>query len=176
MKKSWLKTQHSKNYSQKDTQHSWYPVSPLHITQMREKWKQWQILFSWASKSLWTLTAATKLKHTCSLESFPCGSDDKASACNAGDLGSMPGLGRSPGEGNGNLLQYSCLENPMDRGALQATVHRVAKSQTRLSDCFAFAFFLLGRKKGYEKPGQCIKKQRLTLPQRSVVSKLWFCQ
>ena len=68
MKKSWLKTQHSKNYSQKDTQHSWYPVSPLHITQMREKWKQWQILFSWASKSLWTLTAATKLKHTCFLE------------------------------------------------------------------------------------------------------------
>ena len=68
MKKSWLKTQHSKNYSQKDTQHSWHPVSPLHIIQMREKWKQWQILFSWASKSLWTLTAATKLKHTCSLE------------------------------------------------------------------------------------------------------------
>ena len=55
----------------------------------------------------------------------------KASACNAGDLGSIPGPGRSPGEGNGNLLQYSCLENPMDGGA---TVHGVAKSQTRLSD------------------------------------------
>ena len=48
---------------------------------------------------------------------FPGGSDDKASACNVEDLGSSPGLGRSPGEGNGNPLQYFCLENPMDRGA-----------------------------------------------------------
>ena len=48
---------------------------------------------------------------------FPGGSDGKASACNAGDLGSIPGLGRSPGLGNGNSLQYSCLENPMDGGA-----------------------------------------------------------
>ena len=48
---------------------------------------------------------------------FPGGSEDKASACNAGHLGSIPGLGRFPGEGNGNPLQYSCLENPMDRGA-----------------------------------------------------------
>ena len=47
---------------------------------------------------------------------FPGGSDGKVSARNAGDLGSIPGLGRSPGEGNGNPLQYSCLENPMDRG------------------------------------------------------------
>ena len=55
------------------------------------------------------------------------GSDGKASACNSGDPGSIPGLGRSPGEGNGNPLQYSCLENPVDRGAWQATVHRVTK-------------------------------------------------
>ena len=48
---------------------------------------------------------------------FPGGSEVKASASNVGDPGSIPGLGRSPGEGNGNLLQYSCLENPMDRGA-----------------------------------------------------------
>ena len=48
---------------------------------------------------------------------FPCGSAGKESACNAGDLGSIPGLGRSPGEGHSNPLQYSCLENPMDRGA-----------------------------------------------------------
>ena len=61
---------------------------------------------------------------------FPGGSEDKASACNAGDPGSIPGLGRSPGEGNGNPLQYSCLENPMERGAWRATVHGVAKSQT----------------------------------------------
>ena len=65
---------------------------------------------------------------------FPGGSEDKASACNAGDSGSIPGLGRSPGEGNDNPLQYSCLENPMDRGAWGATVHGVTKSRTRLSD------------------------------------------
>ena len=70
-------------------------------------------------------------------------SEVKASACNAGDLGSIPGLGRSPGEGNSNPLQYSCLENPMDRGAWWATVHGVAKSRTRLSD-FTFTFILLG--------------------------------
>ena len=64
---------------------------------------------------------------------FPGSSEDKASTCHAGDQGSIPGLGRSPGEGNGNPLQYSCLENPMDRGAWPATVHGVTKSQTRLS-------------------------------------------
>ena len=52
------------------------------------------------------------------------------SACNAGELGSIPGSGRFPGEGNGNPLQYSCLENPMDGEACWATVHRVAKSRT----------------------------------------------
>ena len=61
---------------------------------------------------------------------FPGGSDNKESACNAGDSGSIPGLGRSLGEGNGNPLQYSCLENSMDRGAWWATVHGVAMSQT----------------------------------------------
>ena len=64
---------------------------------------------------------------------LPGGSDGKESTCNLGDLGSVPGSGRSPGEGNGNPLQYSCLENPMDR-AWWATVHGVAKSRTRLSD------------------------------------------
>ena len=61
---------------------------------------------------------------------FPGGSEVKASACNAGDLGSIPELGRSPGEGNSNPLQYSCLENPMDGGAWWATVQRVAKRRT----------------------------------------------
>ena len=61
---------------------------------------------------------------------FPGGSDNKESACNVGDLGLIPGLGRSPGEGNDNPLQYSCLENPMDRRAWQATVHVVIKSRT----------------------------------------------
>ena len=64
--------------------------------------------------------------------SFPGGSEDKAAACNAGDQGSIRGLGRSPGEGNGNPLQDSCLDNPMDRGAWWPTVHRVAKSRTSL--------------------------------------------
>ena len=69
---------------------------------------------------------------------FPGGSEVKASACNAGDLGSIPGSGRSPGEGDGNPLQYSRLENPMDRGAggLQSTG---SQSWTRLSD-FTFPF------------------------------------
>ena len=68
------------------------------------------------------------------LSTFPSGSlnpgdsDGKESACNAGDAGSIHGSGRSLGEGNGNLLQYSCLENPMDRGAWQATVREVAES------------------------------------------------
>ena len=66
--------------------------------------------------------------------SFPGGSDGKESTCNAGDLASMPELGRSPGGGHGNQLQYSCLENYMDRGAWWAMVHGDAKSQTQLSD------------------------------------------
>ena len=61
---------------------------------------------------------------------FPGGSEVKASACNEGDLDSIPGSGRSPGEGNGNPLQYFCLENPVDRGAWWAAVHRVTQSQT----------------------------------------------
>ena len=61
---------------------------------------------------------------------IPGGSDGKESAFNAGDVGSISGLGRSHGEGNGHPLQYSCLENPMDRGAWLATVHGVAQSQT----------------------------------------------
>ena len=65
---------------------------------------------------------------------FPGSSNGKESACNVGDLGLIPGLGRSPGEGHGNPLQDSCLQNPMDRGAQWATVHRVAKSWTRLSE------------------------------------------
>ena len=58
---------------------------------------------------------------------FSGGLDGKESACNAGDLGLIPGLGTFPGEGNGNLLQYSCLENPMDRGPWQAIVHGVTR-------------------------------------------------
>ena len=65
---------------------------------------------------------------------FPGGSEVKASACNAGDLGLIPWSGRSPGEGNDNPLHYSCLETPMDGAAWWTTVHGVTKSQTRLSE------------------------------------------
>ena len=75
---------------------------------------------------------------------FPSGSEVKESARNAGDPGSIPGSGRSSGEGNGNPLQYSCLGNPMDTGAWWPTVHGVAKSRTRLSD-----FASLETKKGF---------------------------
>ena len=61
---------------------------------------------------------------------FPGASNGKESACDAGDSGSIPGSGRSPGKGNGNPLQYSCPENSMDRGAWLATVHEIPKSQT----------------------------------------------
>ena len=72
---------------------------------------------------------------------FPGGSDDKTSAYNPGDPDSIAGLGRSPREGNGNLFQYSCLENLMDGGTWWATVHGVTKSRIQLSD-FTFFFFL----------------------------------
>ena len=65
---------------------------------------------------------------------FPGGSVVKDLPANSGDVGSIPGSGRSHGDGNGNPLQYSCLKNPMDRRAWQATVHEVAKSQTRQRD------------------------------------------
>ena len=74
-----------------------------------------------------------------SVQDFPGGSDGKASDYNLGDPGLIPGSGRSPGEGNGNRLQYSCLENPMDGGAWWAAGPGVAKSRTRLSD-FTFTF------------------------------------
>ena len=71
---------------------------------------------------------------------FPGGSDGKESTCNAGDLASIPESGRPPGEGNGKPLQYSCLENSMDRGAWRATVHGVTKRWTQLSDYHFLTF------------------------------------
>ena len=101
-----------------------------------------------AQKIQWTeepdgaIVHAASHTHKCMLcicwcpceEGSPGGSEVKASACNAGDLGSIPGSGRSSGKGNGNPLQCSCLENPMDRGAWWAIVPGVTKSRTRLSD------------------------------------------
>ena len=80
---------------------------------------------------------------------FPDGSEDKASSCHMGDLGSIPGLGRSPGEGNGNPLQYSCRENPMDGGAWRATVHGIAKSLTWLSEFTSLHFLSAGTFHGF---------------------------
>ena len=78
-----------------------------------------------------TLSARLSCK---SIRGFPGGSDSKEAACTVGDPGSIPGPGISPGEGNGNPFQYSCLGNPMDRGAWQASLHEVKKNQTGLSD------------------------------------------
>ena len=76
-----------------------------------------------------------KLSHGISSKmGFPGDSDNKESACNSGDQGSIPGLGRSPGEGKSNPFQYSCLENSMDLGAWWASVHGVTKSETGLND------------------------------------------
>ena len=76
-----------------------------------------------------------------------CGSDGKESACNVGDPGLIPGLGRSLGEGNGNPLQYSCLENSMDRGAWRAIVHGVTRNWTGLTEeHFHFHFHLTHRR------------------------------
>ena len=97
-----------------------YFIKPLLESQL---WSIWYIIY--------TLSCSGR---------FPGGSDGKASACNTGDPGSIPGSGRYYGEGNGNPLQYSCLENSMDGEAWWATVHGVAKSWTRLSD---FTFFPL---------------------------------
>ena len=90
------------------------------------RWTQWGPI----SLKDWLFLCEKKKK----IGGFPGGSDSKASACNVGDPCWIPGSGRSPGEGNGNPLQHSCLENPMDGGAWEATVHGVAKSRTRPSD------------------------------------------
>ena len=116
---------------------------------------------SWAASSTWTpqgdpahwlsSLSPTYLRPSLNLFSsqgqtpvpssyFPGGSDGKAFADTAGDPGSIPGLGRSPGEGNGNPLPYSCLEKPMDGGTWWATVHGVTKSRTWLSN-ITFTFF-----------------------------------
>ena len=100
-----------------------------------------------------SVTPPPNLHDGAASKGFPCSSVGKESACSAGDWGSIPGLGRSPGEGNGKPLQYPGLENLMDRGAWWAAVHEVAKSQTQLSDLarsthFPFSKgFFLGREK-----------------------------
>ena len=86
---------------------------------------------------------------------FPGHSDGKASAYNAGEWGSMPGLGRSPGKGNGNPLQLSCLQNPMDGRAWYTTVHGVTKSRTGLSNFTFSSVQLLSHVQLFETPMDC---------------------
>ena len=86
-------------------------------------------------------SAVTRMKGPSHTVGAPGGSDAEESACWAGDLGSIPGSGRSPGGGNGKPLQYSCLENPLDRGAWWAPVRGVTKSWTQLSN-FTLTFFI----------------------------------
>ena len=103
-------------------------------------WDCWQGSFwvkTWAmigTQIQWKIPWRRNRLPTPVLLGFPADSDGKQSACNAGDLSSIPGLGRSPGGRHGSPLQYSGLENPMDRGVWWATADGVAKSQTRLND------------------------------------------
>ena len=91
-------------------------------------------LQKWSSKKQLKCNMCLCIADSLGCLGFPGGSAGKEFVCNAGDLGSIPGLGRSPGEENSYPLQYSCLENPTDRGTWQATVHGVTKSRTWLSD------------------------------------------
>ena len=127
------------NYSKKGSSFPHLPVSPTYLFLSSPLYRNYFLLKvisdicvskSCIKLSVLILSTSRINSHFSSFWGFPGGSEDKASACNEGDLGSIPGLGQSPGEGNGNSLQYSCLENPMDRGAWRATVHRVSKSQT----------------------------------------------
>ena len=111
--------------------HPWDNQKSCHVKNSREPIKG-LVFKSWLN--LKNRDKNLKIEFNLNLLCSKRGSEVKASACNAGDLGSIPGPGRSPGEGNSNPLQCSCLENPMDRGASWAIVHGVAKSQTWLSD------------------------------------------
>ena len=104
----------------------------------------WEITLKTFCDRTKTLRNFKSKKILVALEKWDVYSDGKTSAYNAGDPGSIPGSGRFSGEANGNPLQYSCLENPMDGGACKATVYGVAKSRTRLSDftCNGFKNYL----------------------------------
>ena len=102
------------------------------LTEKSEREIKESIPFSIATKRVKYL--GKNLPKETKVMGFPHSSVGKSSACNAGDPGSIPGSGRSPGEENGSPLQYSCLENPMDKGAWRAIIHGITKSQTRLID------------------------------------------
>ena len=136
--------------------YSWLVTLPLPYS-----WNASSICLICLAPVIMEIIANTQMKHTMFqalshsisitvlresiITEFPGGSGSKESAHSAGEPGSIPGSGRSPGEGNGNPLQYSCLENPMGRGAWRATVHEIAKSQTWLGDTHTTPLLRMGR-------------------------------
>ena len=102
------------------------------ITHLKNKWTSSTLIVGRCSLLLFLHALIVLFLLSNRILGFPGSSDGKETACSAGDLGSIPGVGRSPGEGNGNPLQYSGLENPTDRGAWRATVPGVAKSWAQL--------------------------------------------
>ena len=114
------------------------PLSPLSTSSLvpidPTQFQQHSKLFSYISQTFPPNIVVINVSLNTVCLGFPVGSDDKESACNMGDLDLIPGLEKSPGGGHGNPLQYSCLENPYDRGAWRATVHGVTKNRTWLND------------------------------------------
>ena len=106
-------------------------------------------------------------------QGFPGGSGGKESTCNAGDLSSVPGSGRSSGEGNGYPLQYSCLENPMDRGAWWATIHRVANSGARLPWLSMYTWLIIFHGKCHKKRNQRIILKKIFLLEIWWIVAIW---
>ena len=111
----------------------WCQSSFSHYHPLRQSFSSFPVLPPGAASLFWGAGGCPCFGGRASM-GFPGCSDDKESACFSGDLGLIPGLGRSPREGNGNPFQHCCLGNPMDRGAWRATVHGVTKSRTWLSD------------------------------------------
>ena len=127
-------SQHRSSYYIRETSGQWFPCRwpscPLTGGQPILKWQGTGFVHGSP-----VLKPTTDIKYTTMYKiRTSCSSNGKESACNAGDQGSIPGSGKSSGEGNGNPLQYSCLENSMDREAWQATVGGVTKSETQLSN------------------------------------------
>ena len=120
-----------------------------------------------------TTTPTLHLEEIAQGRGFPGGSEVKAFSWNVGDLGSIPGLGRSPGEGNGNPLQYSWLENPIEGGAWWATVHGVTKSWTRLSD-FTFTFLSYNKRETKARCEPCLSRKLPSEKWKKVILKQLF--
>ena len=119
----------------------WFPLLSFSSLPLLSSWNTCTYSLKHTSRQLFIILSQNFALLSMYKLDFPGGSEVKASACNTGDLGSIPGSGRPPGEGNGNPLHYYCLENPMDGGAWWATVYGVAKSWTRLSD-FTYSHYV----------------------------------